>query len=63
MPQEMPGYAYAAGFMLATALLHAAGVALGLLLGRIGVRVGPRPVQTGGGAIAFAGIAILIQAA
>ena len=30
MPQDVSGYAYAAGFMLATALLHCAGIALGL---------------------------------
>jgi urease accessory protein len=30
MPQNLSGYEYAAGFMLATALLHCAGIALGL---------------------------------
>lgn len=63
MPQDASGYAYAAGFLLATALLHAAGVALGLLLGRIGQLAGPRLVQAGGGAIALAGVALLIRAA
>ena len=63
MPQDASGYTYAAGFLLATALLHAAGVALGLLLGRISALAGPRLIQAGGGAIALAGVAILIKAA
>jgi urease accessory protein len=63
MPQDASGYAYAAGFMLATALLHTAGLAFGLLSGRIGELAGARLVQAGGGAIALAGTAILIQAA
>jgi urease accessory protein len=61
MPQDASGYAYAAGFLLATTLLHAAGIALGRLLGRMGQFAGPRLVQAGGGAIALAGIAILIR--
>jgi urease accessory protein len=56
MPQDAAGYAYAAGFMLATALLHGAGIALGLLAGRL---AGLQVVQAAGGAIALAGIAIL----
>ena len=30
MPQTISGYEYAAGFLLATALLHGAGIALGI---------------------------------
>jgi len=30
MPQDLSGYEYAAGFLAATALLHGAGIALGL---------------------------------
>ena len=62
MPQDVSGYAYAAGFMLATALLHAAGIALGLALARMGQLAGRRAVQAGGGAMALAGLVILIQA-
>src|SRR5215831_13226401 len=35
MPLDASGGAYAAGFLLATALLHAAGIALGFAIGRI----------------------------
>ena len=57
--RDASGFAYAAGFMLATALLHGAGVALGVAGGRIGDQGRPRLVQAGGGAIALAGVAIL----
>lgn len=53
---------YGAGFALATALLHAAGIAIGLLLGRTDSALGRRLVQAGGGAIAVAGIVILTGA-
>lgn len=62
MPHDASGYTYAAGFMLATALLHGAGVALGLLFGKMGQLAGHRVVQAGGGAMALAGVAILIRA-
>jgi len=51
------GGAYAAGFMLATALLHAAGIALGFAIGRIAH--GRAAYQLGGSLIALAGVAIL----
>jgi urease accessory protein len=60
---EMPdasGYTYAAGFMLTTALLHCAGIALGLAAGRLG---GLRIAQAAGGAMAIAGVALLAGAA
>jgi urease accessory protein len=63
MPLGATSYSYAAGFLLATALLHAAGVGVGLLFGAFGERAGARRVQAGGGAIALAGLAILIRAA
>ncbi|TMJ03757.1 MAG: HupE/UreJ family protein [Alphaproteobacteria bacterium] len=59
MPPDVPGYAYAAGFTLATALLHGAGIALGLLAGTFGERSGWRFAQAAGGAMALAGIAML----
>ena len=34
MPMDVSGAAYGAGFMLATALLHAVGVGMGMLVGR-----------------------------
>jgi len=59
MPQDVSGYAYAAGFMLATVLLHGAGIGLGLLAGRLAARGGWRVAQAAGGAMAFAGVALL----
>jgi len=59
MPPDAWGYAYAAGFMLATALLHLAGIAVGVLATRLADRGGWRAVQAGGGAMAVAGIVIL----
>jgi urease accessory protein len=62
MPQDVSGYAYAAGFLLATALLHGAGIALGLLAGMLATRGGWRVAQAAGGAMALAGVAILAGA-
>ena len=59
MPLDHAGAAYAAGFMLATALLHLGGIALGFAIGRIGDALGRRAYQLGGGVIALAGVAIL----
>jgi urease accessory protein len=59
---EMPdasGLTYAAGFLLATALLHGVGIALGLAAGRLSERSGWRAVQATGSAMALAGVAIL----
>jgi urease accessory protein len=62
MPQDASGYSYAAGFMLATALLHAAGVALGLIAARLTALGGSRLTRAAGGAMALAGVAILVRA-
>ena len=59
MPQQASGYAYAAGFMLATALLHGAGIALGFAAGRFAALGGWRVAQAAGGAMALAGVAML----
>ena len=60
MPQDVSGYTYAAGFMLATVLVHGAGIGLGLLAGRLAARGGWRVAQAAGGAMALAGVAILM---
>src|SRR5262249_53469934 len=60
MPLDASAGAYAAGFMLATALLHAAGIALGLAIGRIAH--GRAAYQLGGSLVALAGVAILMHA-
>ncbi|MBL8582142.1 MAG: HupE/UreJ family protein [Rhizobiaceae bacterium] len=58
MPLDASGLSYAIGFMLATALLHIAGIALGFGVGRIGQRT-PFAVQAGGGTMALVGVAML----
>jgi urease accessory protein len=59
MPIDASGYEYAAGFMIATALLHVVGIGIGLGLTKAGQRHAPRMVQVGGGAMAVAGVGIL----
>jgi len=59
MPVDASGAAYAAGFLAATALLHAAGLATGALISRIAATRGRLAYQLGGGAVALAGIALL----
>ena len=62
MPQDAAALSYAAGFMLATALLHGAGIAIGLVAGRLAEHGGWRVAQAAGGAMALAGIALLANA-
>jgi urease accessory protein len=59
MPQTASGLAYGAGFVIATALLHAIGIGLGILIGEAGRRYSRTIAQIVGGAMALAGIAIL----
>ena len=59
---DASGLAYAAGFMLATMLLHGVGIALGLGARGLSERGGWRAVQAAGGAMALAGVAILLRA-
>jgi len=59
MPDTASGLAYGAGFVTATALLHAFGIGLGLHIGHASRVYGRRMVQIGGTAMALAGIAIL----
>src|SRR5262249_35803985 len=56
MAVDAAGGGYAAGFMLATALLHVAGIALGYALGRVEGRAAYR---LAGSAVALAGLVIL----
>jgi urease accessory protein len=51
--------AFTAGFVLATALLHLTGIALGLGVAKLGVKPARVCVQWGGGAIALVGVALL----
>jgi urease accessory protein len=59
MPLETSGAAYAAGFLLATASLHAGGIALGFLIGRTGESLGRHTFRLGGALVALAGVVIL----
>src|SRR5262245_53946082 len=56
LPAGADAVAYSAGFVMATGLLHLAGVAFGLLAGWPAGRIA---VRTAGGAIALAGLAFL----
>jgi len=62
MPQAASAYTFAAGFVAATALLHAAGIALGLAAAKLADRGGWRAAQLAGGAMALAGVALLTSA-
>lgn len=59
MPVDASGLEYGLGFVLATALLHVAGIGLGLGIVRFGRVYAPRAIQLGGAAMAVAGLGIL----
>ena len=59
MPADASGLQYAAGFMMATALLHVAGIGIALAIARIGMRAGGVGAKASGGLAALAGIGIL----
>jgi urease accessory protein len=62
MPLDASGGAYGVGFVLATGLLHLAGIALGAGIGRIGEAYGRAAYRLGGAFVALVGVAILAQA-
>lgn len=59
MPDNAGGLAYGVGFLLATALLHGAGLALGLGLSQAGGRRGTIVMRSAGGLAAVAGAGLL----
>jgi urease accessory protein len=59
MPADAGGLEYAAGFMVATALLHAAGIGGAVLVARLMGKYGRTAAQVAGGAFALGGIGIL----
>ena len=59
MPKDTSGLSYASGFVVATALLHAVGIALGLGIGRVSRLRTNCIAQVSGGAMALAGVGIL----
>jgi urease accessory protein len=61
MPDTVSGFEYGIGFVLATALLHVAGIGLGLGIGKMSEIDGRRVAQVAGGSMAVAGVTILAQ--
>lgn len=59
MPADASGLGYGLGFMLASALLHAAGIGIGLGIGRIGAGKSGIARQAVGGLMTLAGVGIL----
>ena len=59
MPADASGLTYAAGFVLATALLHLAGIAATFSVARIIGRYGRLAARVAGGAFALGGIGVL----
>ncbi|MBZ9655735.1 HupE/UreJ family protein [Phyllobacterium lublinensis] len=62
MPENVTTLTYAAGFTLATALLHVTGIGLGFGIGTISRRIGPSVVRFVGGIAALVGLGILSSA-
>lgn len=62
MPLDTSIAPYATGFVLATTLLHAAGVTIGLLIGRFSDAYGRLGFRLSGGLVALVGGAILLHA-
>ena len=58
MPETVSGLSYGAGFVCATAMLHAIGIGLSRAIGKTGVYA-PRIVQIAGSGMAITGLAIL----
>jgi urease accessory protein len=61
MPADASGLAYGLGFLAATAMLHVAGIGLGLGINHLASRPATRFAQAGGAAIALAGVALLVR--
>ncbi len=59
MPQDVGGLTFALGFIVATALLHAAGIGAAMGVSRLAGRFGTPFVQVAGGAFALGGAAVL----
>lgn len=61
MPQTVSGLSYGVGFICATAMLHAIGIALGLAIGKAGEACSPRFFQIAGSVMAITGVAFLVS--
>jgi urease accessory protein len=60
IPEDTGGVAYAAGFMIATALLHLAGISAGFLIGKAGEHYGSLAARLTGGSVTVAGVVLLV---
>ena len=62
MPVDAAGAEYAAGFVVATGLLHLIGIGIGLGIARAAMTManGRRITQIGGGVIAVLGVGALV---
>jgi urease accessory protein len=59
MPVDAAGAEYAAGFVIATGLLHLIGIGMGLGISHMTMVDGRRITQIGGGVIAVLGVGVL----
>ncbi len=59
MPVDTSGLAYAAGFIVATALLHAAGIAAAMAVAKLVGKYGKPVAQVAGGLFALGGVGVL----
>lgn len=62
MPETASGFAYGAGFILATGLLHLAGIGVGFGIGRLAERHGPALMRGAGAAVSVAGLGLVLGA-
>lgn len=61
MPVDGSAFEYAAGFLVATALLHAVGIAIGIMIARAGTQPSLIATRSAGGIAAVAGVGILMN--
>ncbi|MGF1631604.1 MAG: HupE/UreJ family protein [Kiloniellaceae bacterium] len=59
MPGTVSGLSYGLGFMMATAMLHGVGIALGFGLDKVAQETARRFARVGGGLLSLSGLAIL----
>jgi urease accessory protein len=62
MPDAASGLAYGLGFLVATAGLHAAGIGLGLVAGRLSGQLGASGLRVAGAVLSVAGLGLLTGA-
>jgi urease accessory protein len=62
MPLDVSGFEYGTGFMLATAVLHAIGIGIGVVIGMTTKTLGNSVYRVAGGLASVAGLALLVGA-